>query len=103
LTSLSVASGTYETLVSSFYVSSSIYSSAVAMLGAQSINDTATLRVRNYTTTNIMLQLGGIAGILQPQMSTGSVTFPSTGWYDVYLMNSSISGSALCAGLKFIA
>ena len=97
------ASGTIETLVESFFIRSiHTFRSGVAMLGAQSVSDTATLHVRNHLTTAEILTLGFTSGTLRPQESTGSVIFPASGWYDIYLVNSSISGSALCAGLKLL-
>ena len=71
------------------------------MIGSQFSGDTTTLRMRRFTTGDIILVLTG-AGLLSDVVSTGSVIIPANDWYNVSILNSSVSGSAICQGFKVV-
>ncbi len=93
------ASGTVETLIGSAYIRSGVLASGIALMGSQEIADSATLAVREFGQVYNILEFN-TTGFLQNVTTTGSIIIPNSSWYDVYLSNSSVSGSALCNGLK---
>lgn len=94
-------SGTIETIIGAVYITSATFSSGRAMIGSQFSGDTTTLRMRRFTTGDVILVLTG-AGLLSDVISTGSVIIPANDWYNVSILNSSVSGSAICQGFKII-
>lgn len=94
-------SGTIETIIGAVYITSATFSSGRAMMGSEFSGDTTTLRMRRFSTGDIILVLTG-AGLLSDVVSTGSVIIPANDWYNVSISNSSVSGSAICQGFKII-
>lgn len=94
-------SGTIETIIGAVYITSATFSSGRAMMGSEFSGDTTTLRMRRFSTGDIILVLTG-AGLLSDVVSTGSIIIPANDWYNVSISNSSVSGSAICQGFKII-
>lgn len=92
--------GTVETLVASFYISSGSYDSAMALLGSELLGNSVTLSVKQFALSSSILVLTGGLG-RSSVISTSSVIFPTTDWYDVTILNDVSSGSSLCSGLSF--
>jgi len=96
-----IVSGTVAEVVGSIYIESLTFTSARALLGSTGAGDTATLQVSRFSNANVILTLSAVGSIADVS-STGSVVFPANDWYDITLVNSAVSNSAICNGIKFV-
>lgn len=94
--------GTIETTVGSVYIVAGSYASVIALLGSVSAADTSFLKFKKFSDGATVLTLSTAPGTVTHQASTGSVVFSSSDWYNIVLYGSSVSGSSICTGVKFI-
>lgn len=97
---LLTVSGTDETIIGSLYIRTTNFSLGRAMLGSTGAGDIGRLKIKRFSTGDVMAIIGGNVGSATSQTTTGSVVLPADDWYDFYLYNSSISGSAVCTGFR---